>query len=72
MIICWLPTLVVKHLGDLHSEVQALCGLNADVTGGKVAQEAANTQTPADVTAVDDVQEWLQGGGLATAQGRAQ
>ena len=63
---------MVKHLGDLHGEVQALGGLEADVVGGTVAQEAANTQTPAEVTAPGDVQEGLQGAGLAAAEARAQ
>lgn len=66
---CWQPELVVKHLRDFHSEVQALCSLQADVTDGAVTQEAADTEKPAEVTVVGDVQEGLQGGGLAAAQG---
>lgn len=72
VVICWQQALVVKHLRDFHSEVQTLCSLKADVADGTVAQEAANTQTPAEVTVVGDVQERLQGGGLAAAQGGAQ
>lgn len=68
MVFCWQPASVVKHLRDFHSEVQALCSLKADVADGTVTQEAANTQTPAEVTVVSDVQEGLQGGGLAAAQ----
>lgn len=64
---------MVKHLGDLHGEVQALGGLEADVVGGTVAQEAANTtQTLAEVAAPGDAQEGLQGAGLAAAEARAQ
>lgn len=55
---------VVKHLRDLHGEVQALGSLEADV-----AQAAAGATATADVTASRHVQERLQGGGLAAAQG---
>lgn len=63
---------MVKHLGDFHSEVQALCSLEADVTDGTVAREVANAQTSAEVAVVVDVQERLHGGGLAATEGRAQ
>lgn len=72
MVIRWQPALVVKHLGDLHAEVQAFGGLKADVTGGTVAQEAADAQTVAEVTVVGGVQERPQGAGLAATQERAQ
>ena len=60
--------LVVQHLRDFHCQVQALCSLEADITDGTVTQAAADTQTPAEVTVVGDVQERLQGVGLAAAQ----
>lgn len=72
MVTCWQPALVVKHLRDFHSEVQALSGLQADVANGTVAHEAANAQTPAEVAVVGDVHETLQGGALAAAHGGAQ
>ena len=59
---------MVKHLGDFHSEVQTLRCLEADVTDGTVAQEAANTQTPAGVTVLGESHEGLQSGGLAATQ----
>lgn len=63
---------VEEHLRDLHGEVQALGSLEADVADGTVAQETASTETSAEVTVVGDVQEGLQGGGLAAAQVGAQ
>lgn len=69
MLVCWLPTLVVKHLRNFHREVQALCSLKADVADGTVTQAAANTQTPAEVTMVGDGRERRQAGGLTAAQG---
>lgn len=54
---------------EFQSEVQALCSLKTDFAGRTVAQEAANTQTPTEVTVVGDVQERLQGAGLAATQG---
>lgn len=72
LLVCWLPTLVVKHLRNFHREVQALCSLKADVAGvadGTVTQAAANTQTPAEVTVVGDGRERRQAGGLTAAQG---
>lgn len=69
MVFC---SLVVKHLRDFHGEVQALCSLKADVADRTFAGEAADTQTPAEVTVVGDVQERLQDAALAAAQERAQ
>lgn len=66
------PALVVKHLRDFHSKIQALCSLKADVADRTVTQEAANAQTPAEVTVWGDVQKRLHGGGLAATQGRTQ
>ena len=68
MVICS----VVKHLRDLHGEVQTLCGLQAEVADGTVAGEAADAQTPAEVAVVRDVQERLQDAALAAAQEGAQ
>lgn len=62
---------MVEHLRDFHGKIQTLCSLETDVADGTVTQ-TANTQTPAEVAAMGDVQERLQGGGLATAQRRAQ
>lgn len=58
---------VVKHLRDFHSEVQAFCGVEAQVAHRAVALEAADAQTPAEVAVVHHVQD-----GLAVAKGRAQ
>lgn len=57
-------SLVVKHLGNFHGEVQALCGLPADVTDGA----AVRAHTPAHVTVVADVHKMLQAAGLAAAR----
>lgn len=67
-----LAALVVKHLRHFHSEVEALCSLQADVTHGTVAQDTANAQTPTEVAEAGDVGERLQGGGLTAAQGGAE
>lgn len=67
-----LPLLVVKHLRNFHSEVQALCSLKADIADGTVAQACLNTQKPAKVTVMGDIQERRQVGGLTATQGRAQ
>lgn len=62
-------SLVVKHLGNFHGEVQALCGLPADVTDGA----AVGAHTPAQVTAVARLHERLQqAAGLAAARRGAQ
>lgn len=65
-------TLMVKHLRNFHGEVQALCGLEADVAHGAVTQAAADTQTAAQVAQAVDVRYGGQAAGLAAAQTRAQ
>lgn len=60
--------LVVKHLGNFHGEVQALCGLPAEVTGGA----AVRAHTPAQVTVAARLHKRLQAAGLAAARRGAQ
>jgi len=59
---------VVKHLRDFHAEVDALRSVEADVADVTVAQDAADTQTPAQVAVLGDVQERLQGVTLTATQ----
>lgn len=56
---------VVEHLRDLHGEVQALSGWEADVAAGAVTQEAAGART----RTRGELQERPQGDGLAATQG---
>lgn len=69
IIIYYYFVLVVKHLRNFHSEVQALCSLKADIADRTVAQAALNTQKPAEVTVVGDIQKRWQAGGLTATQG---
>lgn len=61
-------SLVVEHLGHFHGEVQALCGLPADVTEGA----AVGARAPARVTAPAHLHKRLQAAGLAAARRGAQ
>lgn len=66
--VCLQSALVVEHLRDLHSQIQALCKRKANFTGRAVAEQAVNIQTPTEVT-VRKIQEGLQDGGLTATQG---
>lgn len=63
---------MVKHLRNFHGEVQALGGLEADVTHGTVTQAAAETQAAAQVTQSVDVWDGRQAAGVIAALEGAQ
>lgn len=63
---------MVKHLRDFHGKVQALSGLEADVTHGAVTQAAAETQAAAQVTQSVDVWDGRETPGVTAAIERAQ
>lgn len=63
---------MVKHLRYFHCKIQALCGLEADVTHGTITQAAAETHAATQVTQSVDVRDGRQAAGFTAALEREQ
>lgn len=63
---------MVKHLGNFHGEVQALCRLPADVADvADVAQAAVSVHAPTQAAGEGGIRKRLQAGGVTAAHGGA-